>query len=154
MSNHPTPAVIVDVDGTLADVSAFRHFVTLGPERKRKDFHAFHDAASGAPVIESTLDLVRDFQATGHAIIVVTARDAVWEGPTRWWLNLNDVPWDRIFHRPAGDRRKDFVVKSEILARIRAEGFVPVHAIDDNPNVIALWHAEGIPTTIVPGWED
>lgn len=147
------PAVVFDVDGTLCDVSSVRHFVIPTDGSRKKNFHAFHDAATGCPPHQWVVDLTHDFRARGFTVIVVTARDAVWAVPTLWWLLLNDVAFDVVFHRPAGDRRKDFDVKADILAHIRANGFDVQHAVDDNPNVIALWNQHGIPTTIVPGWD-
>ena len=147
------PAVVIDVDGTLCDVSSVRHFVIPTDGSRRKDFHGFHDAASGCPPHQWVIDLAHDFRARGFTVIVVTARDAMWRVPTLWWLLLNDVPFDAVFHRPHRDRRPDVEVKADILAHIRANGFDVQHAVDDNPKVLALWESEGIAVTVVPGWD-
>ncbi|MER6526110.1 hypothetical protein [Streptomyces sp. NPDC001508] len=44
-------------------------------------------------------------------------------------------------------------MKRDILRQLRAL-YRPVHAWDDNPDVLQLWKEVGVPTTIVPGWDD
>ncbi len=51
------------------------------------------------------------------------------------------------------DGRPDVEVKADILARIRRTWTV-VAAVDDNPSVVGLWRSHGIPTHVVPGWDD
>jgi FMN phosphatase YigB (HAD superfamily) len=142
-------AVIVDVDGTLVDVSGVRHYV-MG-DRYKKDFQHFHAGAALCPPIESTLERVRWHEGQGTIILIVTARMRMWEFQTRRWLRKWDVPFHRLHMRANFDERRDVEVKREILAEIR-ENFDVIEAIDDNPSVIALWQGEGIPTIVVPGW--
>lgn len=140
-------AVIFDVDGTLADVTSIRHHVL----QRRKDFDAFHSLSVNVPPHQHVVDLAHQAKADGHAVIVVTARSTQWRNHTAMWLALNGIPSDAMFMRKQGDHRKDVLVKADILARIRTQ-YEVVHAVDDNPSIIALWKSEGIPTTRVPGW--
>lgn len=145
------PAVIVDMDGTLVDVSGVRHYVMDNP--RKKDFNHFHVGAALCPPIGSTLRWVASQRALGHAVLVVTSRKQQWEYQTRMWLRKWEVDIDGLFMRADDDDRPDAAVKRDILARIRdRSGHRVIAAIDDNPNVIALWEAEGIPVTVVPGW--
>lgn len=150
-------AVIVDVDGTLADVSSIRHYVrkAQNPDGtwKRKNFDAFHQESVNCPPILETLAHVHFWCASGHDILIVTARSERYRKQTSFWLADKAVPSDALFMRTDGDYRQDYIVKREILERIRQRWDV-VHAIDDNPSVIALWEEEGIATTMIPGWED
>ena len=150
-------AVIVDVDGTLVDVTSIRHHV-LGMQNpdgsyKRKNFDAFHQDSVNCPPITGTFVEIARWIGQGCAILIVTARSQRYYPQTAWWLAENDVPHDAIYMRTDGDFRKDYIVKKEILERIR-QRYDVVHAIDDNPSVIALWAEEGIGTTVVPGWEE
>lgn len=138
------------MDGTLADVSDIRHLV-LARQRKERDFDAFHAASVNVPAHAWVVDMAREFAASGHAVIVVTARRARWRHHTAWWLAMHDVPSTALFMRADHDHRTDVLVKRDILARIR-QTWEPIHAVDDNPSVIALWEQEGIPVTQVPGW--
>lgn len=141
-------AAIFDMDGTLADVSGIRHFVAGTGAR---DFDAFHAASVDVPPHAWVVDLAHEFAESGHEILIVTARRARWRHHTAWWLALHDVPSSALFMRADRDHRADFLVKRDILARIR-QSWSPTHAVDDNPHVVALWESEGIPVTVVPGW--
>lgn len=137
------------MDGTLADVSGIVHHVASMP----RDFYAFHsESVDVSPNVE-VVELARSVHDRGMGVVVVTAREAVWRHHTAWWLAMWDVPSDALFMRAVGDYRTDVEVKRDILAAIRASWTV-VHAVDDNPAVIALWESEGIPVTNVPGWQD
>lgn len=141
-------AVIVDVDGTLVDVSSVRHHVT-GPKR---NFDAFHSASADCPPIAQTLTWVEEMHDAGHHILVVTARMEKWRNLTQAWLDRHlPRPHTELVMRRDGDYRPDNVVKREIHAKL-ASRYQIRFAADDNPNVIALWEELGIPVTVVPGW--
>ena len=46
--------------------------------------------------------------------------------------------------RAAADFRDDSVIKLELLAQMRADGFDPVLAFDDRDRVVAAWRSAGI----------
>lgn len=143
-------AVIADVDGTLADVRGIRHHVMQKP----KDFDAFHAASAHVPPNQAAIDYVVAAHAAGHVIVVVTARRARWADVTTTWLNTHmPVPFDGPFHRPDDDLRPDVQVKRDIH-RYLSRHYDVRGAVDDNPNVIALWDDIGIPTVVIPGWDD
>lgn len=143
-------AVIADVDGTLADVRAIRHHVLARP----KDFDAFHAASAHVPPHAQALDFVTRHHAAGHVILVVTARRERWLDVTRTWLHRHmPVPFDGPFHRPDHDLRPDVQVKADIF-RYLSRHYDIRGAVDDNPNVVALWTRLGIPVEVVPGWVD
>jgi hypothetical protein len=142
-------AVIADVDGTLANVSAIRHHVASKP----KNFDAFHSESANVPPNQQALDYVARHHEAGFVVLVVTARLQKWSGLTRTWLERHmPVPFDGPFHRPDGDFRPDVQVKRDIH-RYLARTYDIRGCIDDNPNVVALWEELGIPTEIVPGWD-
>lgn len=148
MTETKPQAVIVDVDGTLANVDQYRHHVLTRP----KNFEAFHREAMEAPPIQSTIDWVLDHHREGRVIIVVTARMSSWFRETTDWLDKHlPVPYFGPAMRKNKDYRPDYIIKREILDNLR-EMYDIVAAIDDNPHVVELWESEGIPTTIVPGW--
>ena len=65
---------------------------------------------------------------------------------------MHGVPSDMLMMRNNDDNRKDYEVKKDMLNIIRQEYNV-IHAWDDNPAIIRLWTEEGIPCTIVDGWD-
>ncbi|WP_328856866.1 hypothetical protein OG579_16860 [Williamsia herbipolensis] len=140
-------AVIVDVDGTLCDVTTALHHLT-GP---RRNFHAFHEATAQCPPNPHVLDWCHQRHAEGHTVIVVTARKYQHETLTVDWLDRHmPVPYVGPLMRGDFDDRNDNLVKRAILRIITGEmGYRVVAAIDDRPRVIALWRSLDIPTTVV-----
>lgn len=143
-------AVIFDMDGTLADVSGIRHY--LIPKNHRKDFDSFHRESVDAPPHGHVVNAAHVAHMLGLSVLVVTARKHMWRHQTAWWLAMHGVHSDALYMRGNDDNRKDFEVKRDILQQIRAR-FEPIHAWDDNPSIVRLWESEGIPCTVVAGWE-
>lgn len=145
-----TPTVIVDVDGTLADVSGIRHYVLDDP-RKRL-FQKFHAAASFTTPMPLVAELVRALHAADLSVVILTSRTEEWRYNTRIWLRKWDIPFDALGMRAQHDDRRDDDVKRDLYGQMRRLGYDPVLAIDDNPIVVQLWRSLNIPTVVVPGW--
>ena len=148
-------AVIFDMDGTLADVSSIRHYLVKYEASGRthhKDFNSFHAESVNVPPHRHVVSAAQVANMLGHKVLIVTARKHMWRNQTAWWLAMHDVPSDALFMRGDFDNRKDYEVKKDILNIIR-KAYTPIHAWDDNPSIIKLWTEEGIPCTIVEGWE-
>ena len=147
MSTRP-PAVIVDVDGTLVDVSSVRHHL----EKPKRNFDLFHSESAHCPPIADTITWVEEMHDAGHHILVVTARVEKWRDLTSTWLERHMTrPHAELVMRADRDFRPDYEVKRDIHAELAARYDIR-HAIDDNPNVLVLWRELGIPVTVVPGW--
>lgn len=143
--------VIFDMDGTLANVSSIRHY--LKPDiHHGKDFDRFHAESVNVPPHSHVVNAAQVAKLLGHDVVIVTARKHMWRHQTAWWLAMHGVPSDALFMRGNKDQRKDYDVKKDILSTIR-QAWTPIHAWDDNPNIIRLWNEEGIPCTVVPGWQ-
>lgn len=142
-------AIVVDLDGTLVDVSDLRDWVT----GKRKDYHQFHTLAEFAPPIPETVKAVQAAWDRGLTVLLVTARQDKYRGGTLRWLNKHNVPFDRLFMRKEKDFRPDYDIKEEILLQ-DLKDYNIVEAWDDNPHVIKLWDTHGISVHVVPGWVD
>ena len=140
---------IFDVDGTLCNVSNIRHHLRNG----NRNFDHFHADSVNCPPHQWVVNMAQNLSRNGIDIVVVTARKSRWFNVTWWWLNENRVPYVDLLMRDDWDQRPDYEVKEDILHRIN-QRWVPVLAVDDNPNVVGLWRENGIPTIQVPGWED
>lgn len=138
-------AILVDMDGTLCDVQGIRHYV----ECDRPDFRSFHEASRFCPTRPEVEAEVRRAAAEGLAVVIVTARDERFERATRDFLLRHRIPYHALHMRPWGDRRRDAVVKAEILERIVREGFEPVRAIEDRLDIAQVWSAHGIEVSFV-----
>ena len=138
-------AIIFDTDGTVADCSHRVHHVKNGNHA----WDAFFAGMDQDTVIEPVADIARAFYGReGYAVIVVTARpaDEQYKRMTEAWYANNNIPYDRMYMRKAGDYRKDAVVKAEILEQIIEDGYEPILAIDDRQQVIDMWRSYGICT--------
>lgn len=155
----PKPkARIVDMDGTFTDVSSIRHHVQ--GVKGEKDFAAFHAASEFCPSIPMTIEYMRETVRLGMTNLIVTARMEMWHGVTTRALardaRFEDgslIPYDGPFMRADGDFKPDRLIKAQILRYLKRHYDIR-GAIDDNPAVVALWIANGIPTVIVPGWDE
>jgi phosphoglycolate phosphatase-like HAD superfamily hydrolase len=143
-------AVIFDMDGTLCDVTSVRHHVL---DRRRRNYKAFHYLSVFCPPIEWVLDLAHQYNAEGLRVIVVTARQEEWRPLTEAWLFHHGAPHSGLLMRAQNDKRKDKIIKGEILDSL-LETYDIQHAYDDNPSIIELWQERGIPHTHVPGWAE
>jgi hypothetical protein len=152
--HQPKLVLIVDVDGTLVDVSSITYLVDPERNNGRRDFDKFHEMSAHCPPIRATIDDLQQARSDDNvAIIALTGRQRKFDYLTRWWLNTHDVPYDLLMMRPNGDFRADTIIKKEKLDEIRAAGFYVIGAIDDNPTILQLWRGECIPMVKeVPGW--
>lgn len=93
--------VICDMDGTLAHMN----------DRSPYDFMAVGGDTLNKPVA-STIKALHD---SGNTIIIFSGREDVCRSITEKWLNDNGIPWDALYMRASGDKRKDDVVKYEMI---------------------------------------
>jgi uncharacterized HAD superfamily protein len=130
--------VIVDIDGTLADVTHRLHHVR-GPRKKWKKFFAL---MSEDKPIREVIARVQEM-AKDHRIYVVSGRPDDYRDVTVEWLKLHDVPYEALYMRKAGDYRTDDVVKQEILDRHFDKQNIEL-VIEDRPRVIRMWESNGL----------
>jgi hypothetical protein len=141
-------AHIYDVDGTLANVDPYLHYVR-GPN---KDYDAFHEASINAlPNIE-VLEMLNNSVSDEYSVIIVTSRKEKYRGLTSMWLAKNKIVSHALFMRADNDNRPDYEAKKDMLDKI-TELWDVTHAVDDNPNVIKLWEDNKIPTTKIGTWD-
>lgn len=130
-------AVAFDMDGLLCDTSAVEHLAG-------DDFAAFQAAAVGCPPAERYLAEARAASEAGRAVVIITSREFSWRDHTLDWLVAAGVPYEALYMRVVGDYRKDTVVKAELVAQARADGFELSDAWDDSAEVRASYESLGI----------
>lgn len=146
-----TDCIIFDLDGTLADCRHRLHFVTQYP----KNWDAFFAGIGNDTVhagVSALLGAVSDYESAGGGVVPVfcSGRPEDYRTVTAQWIwDQCAVSAQRLYMRPAGDTRKDAIVKLELLEKIRADGYNPILAIDDRPQVIEAWRSAGIPVLAV-----
>ena len=133
------PAVVVDLDGTLASATWREHHLQGG----RKDWPAFFAGMARDAPVQPLVDLV-EWIALHADVVLLTGRPADHETVVRRWLADHGIVHHRLLMRPRGDRRPDTVVKRELYRTHLA----PTHdvrlVIDDRPGVIEMWRQEGL----------
>lgn len=125
-------AIICDIDGTVALMNG------RGP-------YESHKYLTDVPN-PHVADFVRAERAAGNKVIYLSGRDAGGRRDTFQWLlehNLADAT--TLLHmRPAGDKRKDAVVKKELYeAHIKPYYYIRF-VLDDRQQVVDMWRELGL----------
>lgn len=128
--------VIVDMDGTLALFD-------------KKDRSPYEDWKLEKDEVNVSLGLIliglnKVFPRL--KIFICSGRDAGRSlEPTRKWLTENEIEFDAIFMRKAGDQRADDLVKEEIYNENIKGLFTVLAVFDDRLSVCKLWWRLGLP---------
>lgn len=139
---------LFDIDGTVADLShrlhhiapAYDDFGNLPP----KDWTAFYAACHLDTPIPHIVELAKMLGKCAP-IVFVSGRSDECRPATEVWLNREIAIWDALYMRKAGDHRPDNLIKIEMLAQIRADGYEPIMAFEDRNQVVKMWRERGIP---------
>jgi phosphoglycolate phosphatase-like HAD superfamily hydrolase len=123
---------LVDIDGTLADLSHRLHFI----QQKPANWKAFFAACPDDSPIWDVIDTVNALSDSGANIILVTGRSEDVEEQTENWLDVYLNRWSAMYMRKSGDHREDNIVKSELLDQIIADQ-KPVG--DENPKITGVF---------------
>jgi len=130
--------VIFDIDGTVALMS----------NRSPFDWARVHEDAVNQPVA----DLVRLIDDSGIPVIALSGRDGSCRTLTENWLVANNIPFDDLFMRAAGDSRKDSIVKMEIYNEHIRGKYNVKFILDDRNQVVDMWRSLGLPCfQVAPG---
>lgn len=119
-------AVVCDLDGTLA------LHVARGPYDVAK---LETDALN-----ESVARTLFNNWMQGTKVILLSGRDGgdARESTIRW-LKANKVNYDKLFMRPAGDKRPDYLVKYELFKQHVEPNYWVEFTMDDRDQCVALW---------------
>lgn len=138
-------AILFDRDGTLASVHN-------GPTEDRSNgaWAAYNAALRFDAVVPMTEALLRAIKP-GVVRIMVSGRaegDKAGETHRRLamldWIAKYDLPIDLLIMRAAADKRRDSVVKEEILNRDILPFYTPVVAVDDRESICEVWERYNI----------
>lgn len=136
-----TRCFVFDIDGTLADCSHRLHHIQKQP----KDWDAFFGAVIDDAPISHMVTLAISINKT-HEIVFVSGRSDQCRSDTLAWLNRHVFGvGGPLYMRKAGDHRDDDIVKIELLAELRADGYEPIMVFDDRKRVVNAWRFAGIP---------
>jgi hypothetical protein len=135
------PAVVLDMDGVLADARGRQHFLA-GPGRK--DWRGFFDAAGDDPVIEEVVRLT-ELLDPALSTVLLTARPIRIRSLTTAWLERNGVDWDLLVMRPERDFGPSVEFKRRTTRELRDAAFDLRLAFEDDRRNVDMFHEEGVP---------
>ena len=155
------PAVLFDIDGTLADVGHRLHLLDLG-RAGGKDWDAFFDAMVDDTPMAKVIWLARALcladNPDGPDVLFVTGRLDTHRVHTVEWLARHVAPslshdWynTRLYMRGKGDRRPDHVLKRSMLRNILETGYEPVLAVENSETVAEMFREAGVRVLLVEG---
>lgn len=120
-----TPAIICDLDGTLAIIS----------DRNPFDASKCENDLLNSPVA----DIIKTYASLETKIILLSGRTDDHREQTKRWLAKHEIPYDELLMRKKGDTRKDAVIKKEIVeVNIKGKYFVKF-TLDDRDQVVDMW---------------
>lgn len=123
--NYVPPAYLFDIDGTLA----------LMGDRGPYEWAKVELDIPNVRMVHTLLTLA----ASGVSILIISGRDEDCRPETIRWLDRYGIGFDKLFMRPAGDKRPDEVVKREIYDRDIVHFYNLIMVFDDRPKVIRMW---------------
>lgn len=129
--------VIVDLDGTLADIS---HRSPYDASTCEQDGVRLH--------VQATVEGLRHRTPNGQIapVFAFSGRMSTYMAETWNWLHTHGITVDGLFMRQEGDTRKDAVIKRE-LYETNIKGRYNVYAVvDDRPQVLRNWRELGLNT--------
>ena len=137
-------AVVVDVDGVLADAQGRQHHLAWD----RWDWDAFFEDVGDDPVIDEVRTLV-SLLDPALVVLLVTARPIRVREPTRAWLDAHALRWDLLVMRPADELAPAVIFKRAVVEELRDAGFTLELAMEDDPRNREMYHEAGVPCLYV-----
>lgn len=124
-------AVVVDIDGTLA-------------EHKNRGPYDFDKVETDEPNLG--VQLFVDLMYSGfREVILLSGRQSEYRPHTERWLDKYRVGYTELHMRAKGDRRSDCLVKAHLFDEHVRDRFTVTHVLDDRNRVVYLWRKLGLP---------
>lgn len=131
-------SIIVDIDGTLADISVRRKHL-----EGRKDWNSFNSNIS-RDVLNTWCREIIVRMSPDYSILLVSGRVDSLRAETINWLNENEVPFDALLMRKSNDFRSDIIIKEEIFMNEILGSYEVLFVIDDRSSIVDMWRRNGL----------
>jgi hypothetical protein len=132
---------VCDIDGTLADCEHRRQFVATKP----KNWAAFNAGAKNDLPILPVLNIIKLIRADRDSrLIICSGRESIYRPATEIWLARYGIGYNALYMRATKDYRSDAVIKEELLAKMREDGYRPTVVFDDRKRVVDMWIRNGL----------
>lgn len=131
--------IIVDVDNTIADNSHRKHHLMEKPKNRA----AWLAEAHLCRPIASVIIVIEALRGLGE-VVLCSGRMECERAVTVATMEKFGFQFAALYMRKDNDFRSDDVVKREMLAALRADGFDPFLVFDDRDRVVKMWREEGL----------
>ena len=140
--------IIFDVDGTLMDISHRKKYVEMKP----KDWDKFRESTKDDVPNKDVFAIAKALQKQGHSIIIASGRNKSQRAITFKQLMAEGLVFRAMYLRSDSDYRPDYIVKGDMLEKMKAEGFKPELVFDDRTSVVDMWRTKGLRAVqVAPG---
>ena len=123
-------AIIVDVDGTIADKKGLRgpfEWEKVGLDKPKKEI----------------IKIVQLFHKEGYKILFLSGREDVCYNLTKEWIQTNTgINNFELYMRKEKDPRKDSIVKKELFVQNIYKKYNINFVLDDRDQVVEMWRKE------------
>ena len=130
--------IITDLDGTLSNYEQREYFY------KKKMYDEFNKMAAGDTPIEEICNILRRLKDEETDIYVVTAREEVYRQLTENWLNIYEIPFDKLLMREQGDDRSDAKVKLDLYKENVPDQDHVWFVLEDRSVCVSMWRSIGL----------
>jgi len=122
--------IISDLDGTLSLLEGRDPY-------NREDCE---DDALNEPVANT----IKAFHENGYKVFLFSGRSDAYKKETLNWLDVYEIPYDKLVMRKEGDFRKDSVLKEEMFNHHVLNDYYVEFILDDRNQVVDKWRSMGL----------
>lgn len=137
------PCIIVDIDGTLANIDHRLHHMKP-PEGQKKNWKRFFDDIEHDTPNEWCVDIVDGMYEKAVSVFCSGRPDEHRDITREFIADKCNLFIGELFMRRRNDFRTDFIIKEVILDFEILTRYKPLFAIDDRQQVVDLWRRRGI----------
>lgn len=132
---------IVDIDNTLCNNEHRVHLI----KQEKPDWNTFFKQCIYDTPINGNILLNNSLSCYDIEVWLVTGRSTICAFETMMWLKYYNVDYNRLFMRPEGNFRHDYVLKQEFINSLPNHGKDSILAcIDDNNDVVNMYLKLGL----------
>ncbi len=139
------PFWIFDLDGVIIEITQTRY------ELLKRGLHKqFNRAGVIAEPIKEMILFANKLHDMGHRIVIVTGRDGYFLQDTAEQLSSIGLNYSMLYMREAGSTLPSAVEKRESYEylKIQFPRLKVFGAIDDNPEIVAMWRGIDVPALL------
>jgi len=141
--------IVIDLDGTLANIAYRRHLV----QQDKPDWDKFYAECRYDEVNFWCRELMAGMRQKGYEIVIVSARRKSCKADTVDWLRFNDIPYQTLYLlRNDNDHTEDKELKRNWLSFYDKDRVLFV--VDDRQKVVDMWRSEGLVCLQCDKWEE